>query len=49
MKGQKLGAMLVSGQGVPPAEHDLFAGADVERLELLPRIPAVIGRWLAGS
>ena len=49
MKGQKLGAMLVSGQGVPPAEHDLFAGADVERLGLLPRIPAVIGRWLAGS
>lgn len=45
MKGQKIGALVVSGQGVPPAEYDLFAGADVDRLGLLPRIPAVIGRW----
>jgi D-alanyl-D-alanine carboxypeptidase (penicillin-binding protein 5/6) len=49
MKGQKLGALIVSGQGVPAAEHDLFAGADVERLGLLPRIPAVIGHWLTGT
>jgi D-alanyl-D-alanine carboxypeptidase (penicillin-binding protein 5/6) len=49
MKGQKLGALIVSGQGVPAAEHDLFAGADVGRLGLLPRIPAVIGHWLTGT
>lgn len=48
-KGQKLGTLVVSGQGVPDAEHELFAGADVERLGLLPRIPAVIGHWLTGS
>ncbi|MDN3564369.1 D-alanyl-D-alanine carboxypeptidase family protein [Paeniroseomonas aquatica] len=48
-KGQKLGALVVSGQGMQGAEHELFAGADVERLGLLPRIPAVIGRWFAGS
>ena len=49
LKGQKLGALVVSGQGMAGAEHELFAGADVERLGLLPRIPAVIGRWFTGS
>jgi D-alanyl-D-alanine carboxypeptidase (penicillin-binding protein 5/6) len=44
-KGQEIGKLLVSGQGVPEMELPLIAGADVERLGLLPRIPAVIGRW----
>lgn len=44
-KGQEIGKLLVSGQGVPEMELKLIAGADVERLGLLPRIPAVIGRW----
>jgi D-alanyl-D-alanine carboxypeptidase (penicillin-binding protein 5/6) len=44
-KGQELGKLLVSGQGVPQMEVALIAGADVDRLGLLPRIPAVIGRW----
>jgi D-alanyl-D-alanine carboxypeptidase (penicillin-binding protein 5/6) len=44
-KGQPVGMLLVGGQGVPAMEVPLIAGADVERLGLLPRIPAVIGRW----
>lgn len=44
-KGQELGRLLVSGQGVPEMEVPLIAGADVDRLGLIPRIPAVIGRW----
>jgi D-alanyl-D-alanine carboxypeptidase (penicillin-binding protein 5/6) len=49
LKGQELGKLLVSGQGVPNLELPLLAGADVDRLGLLPRIPAVIGSWFAGS
>jgi D-alanyl-D-alanine carboxypeptidase (penicillin-binding protein 5/6) len=45
-KGQELGRLLVSGQGVPEMEVPLIAGSDVDRLGLFPRIPAVIGRWL---
>jgi D-alanyl-D-alanine carboxypeptidase (penicillin-binding protein 5/6) len=44
-KGQEIGRLFVSGQGVPEMELPLIAGADVERLGLFPRIPAVIGRW----
>jgi D-alanyl-D-alanine carboxypeptidase (penicillin-binding protein 5/6) len=44
-KGQELGRLVVSGQGVPEMQLPLFAGADVDRLGLLPRIPVVIGRW----
>jgi D-alanyl-D-alanine carboxypeptidase (penicillin-binding protein 5/6) len=29
-------------------EVPLIAGADVDRLGLFPRIPAVIGRWFGG-
>ena len=43
--GRELGKLLVSGQGVPEMEVPLIAGADVDRLGLIPRIPAVIGRW----
>jgi len=48
-RGQQLGVLLVGGQGVPPREVPLFAGADVARLGLVPRIPAVIGRWVFGA
>lgn len=44
-KGQGIGTLLISGQGVPEMTVPLIAGADVERLGLFPRIPAVIGRW----
>ncbi len=44
-KGQAIGTLLVSGQGVPEMNVPLIAGADVDRLGLLPRIPALIGRW----
>jgi D-alanyl-D-alanine carboxypeptidase (penicillin-binding protein 5/6) len=44
-KGQEIGRLVISGQGVPEMELPLIAGADVERLGLFPRIPAVIGRW----
>jgi D-alanyl-D-alanine carboxypeptidase (penicillin-binding protein 5/6) len=48
-KGQELGRMEVSGQGVPPMSLPLIAGADVDRLGMVSRIPAVIGRWVSGS
>jgi D-alanyl-D-alanine carboxypeptidase (penicillin-binding protein 5/6) len=48
-KGQELGRLEVSGQGVPSMSLPLIAGADVEQLGLLSRIPAVIGRWLGAS
>jgi D-alanyl-D-alanine carboxypeptidase (penicillin-binding protein 5/6) len=48
-KGQELGRMEVSGSGVPAMTVPLLAGADVARLGLLPRIPAVIGRWVSGA
>ena len=44
-KGQEVGQLVVSGQGVPEMQVPLYAGADVDRLGLLPRIPVVIGRW----
>ena len=48
-RGQELGRLIVAGQGVPAREVPLYAGADVARLGLLPRIPAVIGRWMFGA
>ncbi|MBW8271319.1 D-alanyl-D-alanine carboxypeptidase [Caldovatus sp. SYSU G05006] len=48
-KGQELGRLEVSGQGVPPMSLPLIAGADVPRLGLVPRIPAVIGHWMFGA
>ncbi len=41
-KGRELGRLEVSGQGVPPMSLPLLAGADVNRLGLIPRIPAVL-------
>ncbi len=45
-RGQELGRLEISGRGVPPMDLPLYAGADVERLGLLPRIPVVMGRLL---
>jgi serine-type D-Ala-D-Ala carboxypeptidase (penicillin-binding protein 5/6) len=41
-KGRELGRLEVSGQGVPAMSLPLLAGADVSRLGLIPRIPAVL-------
>ena len=49
VKGQELGRLEVSGRGVPPMTLPLYAGADVERLGMLSRIPAVVGRLLGGG
>ena len=49
IRGQELGRLEISGRGVPPMELPLYAGADVERLGLLPRIPVVMGRLLGGG
>jgi len=47
-KGQPIGTLVIGGQGVPERTVPLIAGADVERLGLFPRIPAVVGRWFGG-
>ena len=49
VKGQELGRLEVSGRGVPPMTLPLFAGADVERLGMISRIPAVVGRLVRGG
>ncbi|MCR0981421.1 D-alanyl-D-alanine carboxypeptidase family protein [Roseomonas populi] len=48
-KGQELGKLEVSGAGVPPMTVPLLAGADVAKLGLIPRIPAVLGRMISGA
>ncbi|PWC27379.1 D-alanyl-D-alanine carboxypeptidase family protein [Teichococcus aestuarii] len=47
-KGQEVGQLDIAGQGVPPMVMPLYAGADVGRLGLIPRIPAVISRMVSG-
>ena len=47
-RGRELGRLEVSGQGVPPMSLPLLAGADVNRLGLVPRIPAVLAQFIAG-
>ena len=49
IRGQELGRLDISGRGVPPMELPLYAGADVERLGLIPRIPVVMKRLLGGG
>jgi D-alanyl-D-alanine carboxypeptidase (penicillin-binding protein 5/6) len=49
LRGTQLGTLEVSGQGVPAMSVPLLAGADVDRLGLVPRIPALLGRWVLGS
>jgi D-alanyl-D-alanine carboxypeptidase (penicillin-binding protein 5/6) len=48
-RGQTIGTMIVSGQGVPQLEVPLMAGADVERLGIVSRIPAVVSRLVFGT
>lgn len=48
-RGAVLGKLMVSGQGVPPAEIPLLAGADVPRLGLPGRAVAVVSRFVTGS
>ncbi len=48
-RGQRIGTMYVGGQGVPELEVPLLAGADVEKLGLVSRIPAVVSRMVFGS
>ncbi|HYI84188.1 MAG TPA: D-alanyl-D-alanine carboxypeptidase family protein [Acetobacteraceae bacterium] len=47
-KGRELGRLEVSGQGVPPMSLPLLAGADVNRLGLVPRIPAALVTLISG-
>ncbi|WP_421989905.1 D-alanyl-D-alanine carboxypeptidase family protein [Roseococcus sp.] len=49
VKGQELGRIEVSGRGVPPMSLPLYAGADVDRLGVVARIPAVISRMIGGG
>ncbi len=46
LKGQELGRLEIAGQGVAAMSLPLLAGADVERLGMMGRIPKVIGRWM---
>jgi len=48
-RGQEIGRMEVGGQGVPAMTVPLIAGADVGRLNLFSRVPAVLGRWVFGA
>jgi len=47
VKGQEIGQLEVSGRGVPAMTMPLYAGADVDRLGVVARIPAVISRMLS--
>ncbi|HWT09618.1 MAG TPA: hypothetical protein VN329_10660 [Roseomonas sp.] len=47
-RGQQIGEMLVGGQGVPELRVPLLAGADVEKLGLISRIPAVVSQMVFG-
>jgi serine-type D-Ala-D-Ala carboxypeptidase (penicillin-binding protein 5/6) len=48
-RGDVLGKIMVSGQGVPTMEVPLLAGADVGRLGLPGRAMAVVSRYVLGS
>ncbi len=48
-RGDVLGKLTVSGQGVPSVEMPLLAGADVGRLGLPRRAIAVMSRFVTGS
>jgi D-alanyl-D-alanine carboxypeptidase (penicillin-binding protein 5/6) len=49
LRGQEMGRLDVSGRGVPPMIIPLYAGADVEKLGILARIPAVARSLLGGG
>ena len=48
-RGDELGKLTVSGQGVPDMNVPLLAGADVARLGLPGRAMAVMSRYVTGS
>ena len=48
-KGDALGKLVMSGQGVPPMDVTLLAGADVPRLGLPGRALAVVSHWVTGG
>ncbi len=48
-RGDMLGKLTVSGQGVPSMEMPLLAGADVDRLGLPGRAVAVLSRYVTGG
>ena len=48
-RGDMLGKLTVSGQGVPAMDVPLLAGADVPRLWLPGRAAAVMARYVTGS
>ena len=48
-RGDTLGKLTVSGQGVPAMQVPLLAGADVPRLGLPGRAMAVMSRYVTGS
>ncbi|MDJ0389833.1 D-alanyl-D-alanine carboxypeptidase family protein [Roseomonas sp. E05] len=47
-KGQELGQLDISGEGVPPMVLPLYAGADVAKLGLVQRIPTVLSHLVSG-
>jgi serine-type D-Ala-D-Ala carboxypeptidase (penicillin-binding protein 5/6) len=48
-KGDQLGKLSISGQGVPAVEVPLLAGADVPKLGLPGRAMAVLSHYVTGS
>ncbi|MGE0417348.1 MAG: D-alanyl-D-alanine carboxypeptidase family protein [Acetobacteraceae bacterium] len=48
-KGDRLGKLMVSGQGVPSMEVPLYAGADVPKLGIPGRAMAVLSRFVTGG
>ncbi len=48
-RGDVLGRLIVSGEGVPATEMPLLAGVDVPRLGLPGRAMAVVSRYVTGS
>jgi len=48
-RGDALGKLTVSGQGVPPMDVTLLAGADVPKLGLPGRAMAVLSHYVTGS
>lgn len=48
-KGRVLGRLTISGDGLPPFDAPLVAGADVERLSLPGRAMAVLVHYITGS
>ncbi len=49
VRGQVLGKLSITGQGVPPTEVPLLAGVDVPRLSLPGRALAVLSHYVTGS